>query len=136
MATGLAVSFIVALITYSFFSQQGMRALSPKKIVYIFQYFFVFIVALVKANLNVAKIVLSPQLPIKPGIVEFETKLTSDFAKMILANSITLTPGTLSVDIVENRFFVHWLVVECEDEVCAQKKIAEDFEKILLKIYE
>jgi multicomponent Na+:H+ antiporter subunit E len=96
----------------------------------------VFITALIKANFHVAKIVLSPKLPINPGIVEFETNLKSDFAKMVLANSITLTPGTFTVDIVENRYYIHWLEVSATDEESVYKEIAESFEKILLKIYE
>ena len=55
---------------------------------------------------------------------------------MILANSITLTPGTFTVDVIENRFYVHWLEVETEDSEKVYKAIAESFEKILLKIYE
>jgi len=134
--TGIVVSLIVALFSYKFFTTTGLGIFSLKKIMYMIQYFFVFIVALVKANFHVAKIVLSPKLPINPGIVEFESKLKSDFAKMILANSITLTPGTFTVDIVENRFYIHWLEVSATDEETVYKEIAESFEKILLKIYQ
>jgi len=55
---------------------------------------------------------------------------------MILANSITLTPGTFTVDIVENRYYIHWLEVSATDEENVYKEIAESFEKILLKIYQ
>ncbi|MCF6240221.1 MAG: Na+/H+ antiporter subunit E [Bacteroidales bacterium] len=136
VVTGLLVSLIVALLSFRFFTGTGLGIFAPKKIFYLIQYFFVFIGALIKANFHVAKIVLSPKLPINPGIVEFETKLKSDFAKMVLANSITLTPGTFTVDIVENRFYIHWLEVSVTDEESVYKEIAEGFEKILLKIYE
>ncbi len=136
LITGLIVSLIVALFSFRFFSNTGMSVFTPKKIGYMIQYFLVFLLALIKANFHVAKIVLSPKLPINPGIVEFETKLKSDFAKMVLANSITLTPGTFTVDIVENRFYIHWLEVSATDEPTVYKEIAESFEKILLKIYQ
>ena len=136
LITGLVLSLVVAILSFRFFTTKGIGIFKPKKIMYLIQYFFVFVWALIKANFHVAKIVLSPNLPIKPGIVEFESKLTSDFAKMVLANSITLTPGTFTVDIVENRFYVHWLEVITTDEENVYKEIAESFEKILLKIYE
>ena len=135
ISVGLVVSFIITLFTYDSFTTRGVKGLSPVKLIYVFQYVIVFLIALVKANFNVAKIVLSPKLPINPGIVEFESKLDSDFAKMILANSITLTPGTLSVDVIENRFFIHWLEVKDSDTEVAYNEIAKPFEDILLKIY-
>lgn len=134
--TGLFVSMIVALLSFRFFTGTGLNVFTPRKVLYMIQYFFVFITALIKANFHVAKIVLSPKLPINPGIVEFETKLKSDFAKMVLANSITLTPGTFTVDIIENRYYIHWLDVSATDEESVYKEIAESFEKILLKIYQ
>lgn len=135
MTTGLVISFIIALFSYGNFTNHGLKALSPIKFVYWFQYLVVFLIALVKANFHVAKIVLSPKLPIDPGIVEFESKLNSDFAKMILANSITLTPGTLSVDVIDQRFYIHWLQVESSDSETAYNEIAKQFEDVLLKIY-
>jgi multicomponent Na+:H+ antiporter subunit E len=54
---------------------------------------------------------------------------------MVLANSITLTPGTLSVDMVGNRFFIHWIDVVSEDHQEAHRLIAKDFEDILIKIF-
>jgi len=54
---------------------------------------------------------------------------------MILANSITLTPGTITVDVIDNKFFVHWIDVETENAEEAFKIIAAPFEKVLLKIY-
>ena len=133
--TGLSISLIISLLTYKSFTTRGVKGLSPIKLIFVFKYIIIFLIALVKANLHVAKIVLSPNLPINPGIVEFESKLESDFAKMILANSITLTPGTLSVDIIENRFYIHWLEVKDTSPEVAYNEIAKQFEDVLLKIY-
>ncbi len=135
LITGAIVSLSVVLITAKYFSCCGLDIFLPKKLFYIFKYFVVFLVALFKANFDVARRVISPSLPINPGIVEFETKLTNEFAKMVLANSITLTPGTLSVDLVGNRFYIHWIDVVSEDPVEAQRLIAKDFEDILIKIF-
>jgi multicomponent Na+:H+ antiporter subunit E len=135
LLTGAIVSFVVVLITAKYFSCCGLDILLPNKLFFIAKYFVVFIIALFKANFDVARRVVSPSLPINPGIVEFETKLTNEFAKMVLANSITLTPGTLSVDMVGNRFFIHWIDVVSEDHQEAHRLIAKDFEDILIKIF-
>lgn len=132
---GLIVSISVAILTSKYSNCCGMEILHPKRLFQIVKYFFVFIGALLKANLDVAKRVLSPSLPINPGIVEFETELKSDFAKMILANSITLTPGTITVDLVDNRYYIHWIDVTSEDPKEAHREIAKEFEDILIKIF-
>jgi multicomponent Na+:H+ antiporter subunit E len=98
-------------------------------------YLIVFIVALIQSNFDVARRVLTPSLPINPGIVKFKTKLTTNYSKMVLANSITLTPGTLTVDIVDDTFYIHWIDVKTTDPEKAFTDIAEQFEKILLKIF-
>ena len=132
--TGVFVSSILALLSYKM-TGGGLGILMPNKLFFMVQYFFVFLIALIKANLDVAKRVITPSLPINPGIVEFETQLNSEFAIMILANSITLTPGTVTIDVIDNKFYVHWIDVETEDQAKAFKIIAEPFEKVLLKIY-
>jgi multicomponent Na+:H+ antiporter subunit E len=135
LITGLFVSLIIAIFSSGFFSCCGLGILFSPKIIYVVQYFFVFILALVKSNFSMAKRVISPSLPINPGIVEFKTNLKNDTAKLILANSITLTPGTLTVDLIDDQFYIHWIDVEAHTPEEAYKAIAEPFEKILLKIY-
>ena len=70
------------------------------------------------ANLHVAYLALSPRMPIDPQVIRFKTKLESDISFVALANSITLTPGTITVDIREGEFIVHAL----------DKKVAEDLD--------
>ena len=61
------------------------------------------------ANLHVARLVLHPRLPIDPALVEFDSTLTTEAAHALLANSITLTPGTVTVEMTARRFVVHCL---------------------------
>jgi len=132
---GIVVSFVISIFNYNYFTQIGLKSFSPRRLIYIVQYVFVFLWALLLSNLNVARIVISPSLPINPAIVEFDSKLKSDFAKLILANSITLTPGTFTIDFIDNRFFIHRLESESIEPEKVYAEIAEPFEKILLKIF-
>ena len=109
--------------------------LTPKSLLYTFVYLLVFLGELIKSNLDVARRVLTPSLPINPGIVEVKTKLTSRMGRMILANSITLTPGTLTVDVKDDRLFIHWIDVKSEDIEEATNQIVRKFEKYLEEIY-
>jgi multicomponent Na+:H+ antiporter subunit E len=70
---------------------------------------------IVLANLHVAYLILRPGA-IDPQVVRFKTKLKSEFSMVTLGNSITLTPGTITMDIVDGEFFVHAL----------SKKVADD----------
>ena len=78
--------------------------------------FVIFLIVLAKemvlANLDMAYRVLHPKMPIRPGIVEVNTGIKSEMGKLFLANSVTLTPGTLSVDYIEDKLYVHWINVK------------------------
>ncbi|UMZ74585.1 Na+/H+ antiporter subunit E [Natranaerofaba carboxydovora] len=75
-------------------------------------YIFSLILNIVKANINVAKIVLSPKMPIEPGIVVVKSILQNDLSKVFYSNSITLTPGTLTVDSDGDKLIIHALTKE------------------------
>ena len=90
-----------------------------------------------KANLDVVYRALHPQMPIHPGIVKIKTNLKSDSAITALANSITLTPGTLTVDVTEDGYlYIHWINVKSTDVEEASKLIAGKFEFFIERIFE
>ena len=64
---------------------------------------------IIASNLHVVYLVLHPRMPIDPSLVEFDTTLTSESAQVLLAQSITLTPGTVTVDASNGRFLIHCL---------------------------
>lgn len=70
------------------------------------------IFSIIQANLQVAYLVLHPKMPIQPGLLRFKTRLRSSVGHIVLANSITLTPGTITVDFEEGVYLVHALVPE------------------------
>ncbi len=74
---------------------------------YVPFYFGWLLVQIVISGIHVAKILLSPSLPIQTSVVKFKVNYPNPHCKMILGNSITLTPGTLTVDIQGDEFIVH-----------------------------
>ncbi len=135
LIVGALTSMIISYLSIRLFTCCTISIFNPVKIFYMIWYLFVFLWALINSNLDVARRVLTPSLPINPGIVKFKTKLTTNYSKMVLANSITLTPGTLTIDIVDDTFYIHWIDVKTTDPEKAFTDIAEQFEKILLKIF-
>ena len=73
--------------------------------------------AIIKANIDVAKRILNPKLPIAPRIVRVSGTQKTDLCRVIFANSITLTPGTVSLDLDEEDIVVHALTEEAADDV-------------------
>ena len=139
LVIGVFVSGLVAFITGDLFIQRPQVLAHPKRYWYFIAYYLpVFMWEVLKANIDVAYRVLHPALPINPGIVKVKTALKSDTALTFLANSITLTPGTLTVDIDRERgvLYIHWIDVKTKDVDAATKKIAERFENILKKIFD
>lgn len=135
LIVGLVVTMIISFLSIRLFTCCTLSILAPQRIFYMIWYLIVFIIALIKSNFDVARRVLTPSLPINPGIVKFKTQLKTDYAKMVLANSITLTPGTLSIDVVDDTFYIHWIDVKTTNPEKAFEDIASQFEKILLKIF-
>ncbi len=135
LAFGGLIAVVVAIMFHRSYDIFEALKLNPKAIVYWFVYIFVFLTELVKSNLDVAFRVISPKLPINPGIVEVKTKLKSKLGRMILTNSITLTPGTFTVELLGDRIFVHWIDVKSEDIEEDTRLIVHKFEKYLEVIY-
>lgn len=132
---GLIIAALVVLFTLRLEPVLGDLRLTPKALVYSVVYIFVFIKELIVSNLDVARRVINPKLPIKPGIVKVKTTLNSNIAKTILANSITLTPGTLTVDIKGEYLYIHWIEIQHEDLEGATQDIVTKFEKYLEVIF-
>jgi len=132
---GVVISAVIALAFSTFARVYSVIRWSPKVIYYYLMYLGVFSIELFKANINVMRLVFSPRIDIKPGIVEIKTGLKSPIGRLALANSITLTPGTLVVDIKDDSLFIHWINIGTTDPVAASEAISGRFEKYLKVIY-
>jgi multicomponent Na+:H+ antiporter subunit E len=114
LITGAVLAVIVGAVFRNRFIGKDLRMLNPKRwftfLVYLFPFFF----AMARANIDVAYRVITGR--INPAIVKINPKLKNDMSLTILANSITLTPGTLSVDVDQktNELYVHWINIDPE----------------------
>ncbi len=133
---GLILSLLLSLLFCSKCQLFSELKLTPKAFAYTLIYIFVFLIELVKANIDVTKRILSPNLPINPGVVKVETTLNSKMARLILANSITLTPGTFTIEIHDNALYIHWIDVKNSDVTEATEILARKFETYLKEIYD
>lgn len=132
---GAVVSLVLTLIIAKYVTYEIDIKLPLRLLQFIFVYLPVFIWQLILANIDVAKRVLSPKIPLRPGIIKVPTELKGDFAKLTLANSITLTPGTLSIDVDGENLYVHTVFVKGETEEDKRKNISSPFEKLLGGIF-
>ncbi len=116
LSLGVICSILIAFLTHDLLFANtrvgDIRVIVQRFIVYIPWLLY----QIVLSNFHVAYLALSPKMPIDPKIIRFSTKLESDISWVTLANSITLTPGTITVDIMEGKFFIHAL----------SKKVADD----------
>ncbi len=135
LLTGLSVSLLLSFFTYQSFSREKVQNNIISRLFAFIKYIPVFLWEMLKANLDVAKRVIDPSLPINPGIIEIKTDLKSERAKLFLANSITLTPGTLTVDIIEDRLYIHWIDISTNDPAEQKKIISAKFEKLLEGVF-
>ncbi|MFK5985585.1 MAG: Na+/H+ antiporter subunit E [Pseudomonadota bacterium] len=135
--TGLLLAALVSWISASKLSILDGLRLYPGMFLALAKYLVYFFKALVIANFDLAARILSKQIDIQPELVEIETTMQSDLGKLFLANSITLTPGTLSVDVIDERILVHWIdsskatIHGHADTRAATHAIVEQFEDYL-----
>lgn len=136
IAAGAAASLIVTIFLNRYSLKVTKKVFQIQRYFWALLYLFIFLWECLKANLDVAYRVLHPGLPIKPGIVKVKSNLTSDIAKVFLANSITMTPGTITVDVIDDNFYIHWIYVHSKDPEVYTHKILGRFEKFLKRIFE
>lgn len=129
-AFGFILSFSVIWIIGRDNDSRKYAALIPR----IVSFLFYFLYQLIKANIQVAYDVITPTLYMKPGIVQLPLDARSDLEITLLANFISLTPGTLSLDVSADRkvLYVHAMYLEDRDEFI--RDIKDGFEHKLLQI--
>jgi multicomponent Na+:H+ antiporter subunit E len=142
-ARSATIGVFAAAIVYAMTSDMirwKMRIVkSPAKALWFVLYAAVFAWECLKANIDVAYRVVHPDVPIRPATIRVRTSLKSDIALTFLANSVTLTPGTTTVDIDREAgiLYVHWLYMKPGYNTSSMKlAVVDRFENILRRIFE
>ena len=138
LAVGALVAAFVAAVSHELLFRGGMREkFELRRWGYFLAYVPAYIWAELKAHACVIYRILHPKMPIKPGIVQVPTKLRSDFGITGLADAITMTPGTLSVEVDEKErcLYVHWIDVKGVEPKLTREQIAKPFERFLRRIF-
>ncbi|HAW60498.1 MAG TPA: hypothetical protein DCW86_03425 [Actinobacteria bacterium] len=130
---GAVCSLFVAVFAHRLLREQLVgRSWTLRTLLRMLFYAPALALEIVKANVDVASRVLSPSLPISPAIVKFKPHLADSVPRTVLANSITLTPGTLTVDIdEEGNYYIH-----CLADKHAEDLLAGGLEKSVIWIFE
>lgn len=125
---GAAVSFSIALLYTKLFTHNTFEFINP---FWLGVYILVLLKNIIISNLQITKRVLSPDMKLSPAIVAVKTELKSEWKKLLLANSVTLTPGTLTLDVRDDTLFIH--VIEYH-EGSSKENITKEFEDVITKI--
>ena len=136
LIAGMAVAVVTGLLFSNYFPGEVDKLLQPSRYFWFVIYIFIFTWECIKANFELAYPGLHPDLPINPAIVKVKTTLKSQLGRTTLANSITMTPGTITVDIIGNDVYVHWIYMNTTDPKVYTREIAGRFEKYIKKIFE
>ena len=141
MIAGAVVSLAEALFTSGFFiHENAFRLANPVRFGALVAYVFIFLGELIKANLDVARRCFGGCKEVNPGIVKVPVELEGDYAQAMLANSITLTPGTITLDIAEQDgktwYYIHWIDVAETDREKAGKIIKGRLENGIRRIWQ
>ena len=145
LVLGVVIAAIVAAFTSKFLiHNQAFYLYNPVRLaLLVFYLVIVFLWEMIKANLSMASIVLSPNMKdYKPGIIRVPAgeKPSSTYGMALLSNCITLTPGTITLDVAEdekgnNYYYIHWINVAETDRVKAGEAIKGTMEKWIGRIW-
>ncbi len=136
LIAGVLLALIASFLFSDLLPEEFIFLFNPRRLFWALVYLPVFFWYVIQSNFDVAYRVFHPEMPIRPGIVKVRTSLTNELAKTFLANSITLTPGTLTVDCVDNWLYVHWINIVSDDPDEETRVIVQKFERYLKKIFE
>ena len=138
LVTGVLVGVFISFTTSDMFVNKAGFFKHPSRYLWFLYYIPLFLWECFKANLDGAYRVLHPDLPINPGIVKVKTTLRSETGLTFLTNSLTLKPGTMTVDVDKEKGFlyIHWVDVKSQDIDKATEMIVSKFERVLKRIFE
>ena len=143
LLAGAIVSLLVALFSARFFIHEDARWFfnAAHFFAMVKFWFCTFIREMINANISMAKICFGGCKKINPGIVKVPVDLKSEYGQAALANAITMTPGTITLDIAEDAdgktwYYIHWIDVKTAEPEAAGEAIKGRLERGLRRVWE
>lgn len=133
LLVGMLVSLLIVLFT---FEKTDSKVVHPLRYIRAhIKFIVVLLIEIYKANIDVAKIVMSRKMEIQPHYLVYQPDLKTTYAAVLLANAITLTPGTLSVDYTSDGYVIHALTTAAASglEGSSLEQVAKEIDACLLK---
>ncbi|HHI00253.1 MAG TPA: cation:proton antiporter [Thermococcus litoralis] len=135
ITTGIITAIAAGLLFGKYLVKNPQKALNPARWVTMVAYFIKYITIIeLKAHLDVIKRIISGDT--NPGIIRVPITVKDEYAKFLVANSITNTPGTVTVYMDDKYAYVNWIDVKTRDPDAARREILEEFEKHAKRIFE
>ena len=131
----LLFGFVLAVLALSLIREQVGSVGYFSRLRRVASLIVLFVYELALSGFRVAILVLTPNMNLKPGIFAYELKVDRDLEITLLANLITLTPGTLSVDVSPDRSTLYIHALDCADPDQIRKDIADGFERKILEAF-
>lgn len=137
ITSALIVSTIITYYLYTGRSFQERMPLDFHRMLSLFKYLYLFILAELREHAELSKIILSKNLKIAPGVIDVPFDLTSEVAISLVALTITNTPGTIAVDLNLDKkvMSVHWINIKTAEPVKARQMILGEFETLAKRIF-
>lgn len=138
LITGMAIAVVAGVLFSEILVTNASKSVNLIRLGYLIKYaFYYFFVAEVLAHWDVIKRILNPRMPINPGIVRVPYEVSGDYAVASVAGSIINTPGTVVIDLNEEKklYYVHWIDVATQEPAKCRSAICESFEKYLSKVF-
>lgn len=107
LLSAIVASLMVSYMCHGFLMEILNIRIDVKRIIRFFNYLMWLLYQIILANLDLVRRTLHPAMPINPRIVKFKINLNTEQGIVIFANSITLTPGTITIEANKNEFIVH-----------------------------
>lgn len=137
LVLGVPVALVAAIVASKYmFPKFELSYLSPKRYVGLAVYSVDFFIAVIKANIFMIKIIMNPRPELKPALLRIPLRTNSEMVTAGVSNSITLTPGTLTVDASGDFLYVHWIIASELETEKAKGEIVGNFEKNLKDVFE
>lgn len=139
IVTGIVVALTVSLLFSKIVVTSEGKSLDPRRLLWLLAYLAHYLTIIeLRAHLDVAKRIVDPKMPIRPGIVRVPYTTSTDYGTVLVANSITNTPGTVVVDLDEDKkiMYVHWINVKALTPQETYTHISKTFDKYARKIFD